>query len=90
MCRKLSQLQKLELQVSEFEQRLETLWCIHEAQSYVDSTFREMVTPQLKGLEERREWVTTKQSRKNRQVVQEAHGVPFTNQYSVLEADKGT
>eukprot|EP00061_Rhincodon_typus_P016170 g44240.t1 len=52
--------------------------------------FIEVVTMQIKDLEERGEWVTTRQSRKNRQVLQESPGVPLMNQCSSLEAGKGT
>ena len=46
VCRKCLQLQLLEAQVSELKQRLETLWSIRESESIVDSTYREVVTPQ--------------------------------------------
>ncbi|XP_072372052.1 uncharacterized protein [Scyliorhinus torazame] len=49
VCSKCCQLQKPELWISELERRLESLWHIGEAESYVDRTFREVVTPQLQG-----------------------------------------
>ncbi|XP_067906152.1 uncharacterized protein [Heterodontus francisci] len=47
VCRKCLQLELLEIRVLDLEWRLETLWSIREAVITVDSTYREVVTPQM-------------------------------------------
>ncbi|XP_067835396.1 deleted in malignant brain tumors 1 protein-like [Heptranchias perlo] len=42
---------ELELRIPELEHQLASLHCIREVENYVDSTFQEVVTPQLKRVE---------------------------------------
>ncbi|XP_043561238.1 testis-expressed protein 11 [Chiloscyllium plagiosum] len=57
------------------------------AESCVDSMFREVVMPHLKGLEEEKGWVIARQPKRNRQLIHESPVIPVTNLFSILAAD---
>ncbi|XP_067871117.1 sperm associated antigen 8 [Heterodontus francisci] len=54
-CGKCRQLQQLELQILELEQQLASLQSIHKVESFMDNTFIDVITPQLKSIPTRKE-----------------------------------
>uniref|UniRef100_UPI00398EB923 zinc finger protein 629-like n=1 Tax=Pristiophorus japonicus TaxID=55135 RepID=UPI00398EB923 len=87
VCRRCLQLHQLEFHVLELERQLGTLRSIRETENYVDSTFREAVTRQLKSVQADRNWVSTGQKRRTVQDCPET--ISLSNRYSVLSTAEG-
>jgi len=83
ICRKCTQLQLLADRVDRLEQQLDALRSTMMAESIIDRSFRDVVTPKVPV----DRWVT---ARKGRQSVQESPvAIPLSNRYTVLDTVGG-
>ncbi|XP_067865913.1 probable G-protein coupled receptor 139 [Heterodontus francisci] len=61
----------------------------HEAEDYMDRMFRKVVTLQVRNMQAEKEWVTARQSKRIRQVVQETpESILLANRFSILDSGK--
>ena len=89
ICRKCVQLQLLADRIERLELRLDSYWSIHDAEKVVDSTYSELVTPQVKGKRTERERVANSQQ-SSRQIVQESPAViSLLNRFTILDTVEG-
>ena len=87
VCRKCVQQQLLAAHIERLELWLDSYWSIHDAEKLVNSTYSELVAPQVKRTE--REQVAISQPN-SRQVVQESPAViSLLNRYTILDTVRG-